>query len=289
MRKIVNKTSFLGGEAGPLLEGRSDLPQFQLGISPGKNMIALKSGPLTRRPGTRYVKNTVSDSPARILDWVISYDDGDDIYVVELSQSAPTTIDVRVIRVGDLSVYTPTNSPITVGSTFNLNEVQYAQIGSSLFLVHKSFEPKVLTRTATSPTFSIDNYIALASVSSRPVWFSLPYKDPNVSALTLTINTATVGTGRTVTSSSPFFSANHVGAYFRSKVTATNGWFKVTGFTNSTTVTVEVLSALDGTTATSNGIVPVSSTTENVTISFPSFKKLSNVCMCFIVLFCIFF
>lgn len=253
VRKVVDKTSFLGGEAGYLLEGRSDLAQFQLGASRIQNMIPLKSGPVTRRPGTRFVKATQGDMPARLIDWIISYDSGADMYVVELAQASSTSVTIRVIRVSDNTVYTPTGSPLTVATDFDLNEVQYAQVGGSLFIVHKSFEPQVLYRTAATPTFTIAPFIGLTTVTSRVNYESIPYMDSNTTAITLSIDVATTGTGRIVTASAAYFTANMVGAYFRMKATAVNGFFKVTGYTNSTTVTVEVVKAIDAAaTATTN-------------------------------------
>lgn len=257
MRKIVNKTSFLGGEAGYLLEGRSDLAQFQLGCNKLENFIALKGGGVTRRPGTRYVKNALDNHPARLMEFVVSFDSGTDIYCVEASLdegASPKELDFRIIRVSDNNVYTPTNSPIQVPDAFSsdsLSEMQYAQIGETFILVSKHFQPKVLRRTATTPTFSIDNFIALSGTGNSE-WLTVPYRDTNVSSTTLASSAATVGTGRTITASTNFFTASHVGAYFRHTVSATTGYFKITAYTNATTVTAEVLVALGGTGASTD-------------------------------------
>lgn len=61
-RKVVQKTSFLGGEAGPKLEGRSDLAQFQLGASRIQNFIIDRSGAAARRPPSVFVKSTLGTS-----------------------------------------------------------------------------------------------------------------------------------------------------------------------------------------------------------------------------------
>lgn len=252
-RKVVGKQSFLGGEAGQLLEGRSDLAQFQLGALRLENFVVAKSGPAIRRPGSRFVKATLNDKPATLIDYVISFDSGADVYVVEVSLASATTLAFRVIRVSDNTEFTPTGSPITIKpdvlgmSAAELNQIQYSQIGETLILVHKNFTPLVLRRTASTPTFSVENFVGLTGVSSRAEYQSLPYRDPNISSTTLTASAATVGTGRTITASASFFSSGHVGAYFRHTESATTGYFKVTGFTNDTSVTAEVLVALGGT------------------------------------------
>lgn len=48
--------SFAGGEITPELLGRLDLTKFQTGLARALNFIPLPHGPITRRPGTRYVR-----------------------------------------------------------------------------------------------------------------------------------------------------------------------------------------------------------------------------------------
>jgi hypothetical protein len=250
-RKVVQKTSFLGGEAGHLLEGRSDLAQHQLGLSPGQNFIHLKPGATTRRPGTRFVTGTASNKPARIIPFVISYDSAADIYAVSISLASATTLDFRVIRVSDNSSYTPTGSPLTVSSDINLDEIQFGQSAEFLFIVHKSFAPQILFRATSSPTFTLTPYINYAT-TSRALGYSLPYRDPNTSAITLTIDNAAVGTGRTITASAAFFNAGHVGTYFSVDADADGdyeGAALITGFTSSTEVIAQVVEAWADTTA----------------------------------------
>lgn len=253
MRKIVQKTSFLGGEAGPLLTGRSDLAQFQLGSEPGQNFIALKGGPVTRRPGTRYVKGTQANKPARLVDFVVSYDSSSLIFVVEIALASSTSLTFRVIRASDNSVFTPTgNAPLTVSAmtSFSLNQIQYAQVGNALFIVSPYFTPQVLTMPdITTAAFTLADYVGLTSVTSRLSYESLPYMTRNTGATTLSIDVATVGTGRVVTASTAIFNTGHVGAYFRMRATTANGWFKITalgaGTPPVTTATVEVVGAMD--------------------------------------------
>lgn len=244
-RKVVDKTSFLGGEAGYLLGGRSDLAQFQLGADKLQNLVAIKGGAVTRRPGSRYVKTTQGNRPARILDWVISYDNAADIFAVEVALATATTLTVRIIRRSDFSVYTPTGAPtISTTSDINLNEIQFAQSANTFYMCHKSFPPQVITRTAAT-TFFIDPYIEATS-RSRDIYEGLPYMATNISATTLSIDIATVGAGRVVTASTAIFpDASVVGAYYRMRATAANGWFQITGWTSTTQVTVLVIAAID--------------------------------------------
>jgi hypothetical protein len=244
-RKVVQKTSFLGGEAGYLLEGRSDLAQFQLGVLPGQNFISLRGGGTTRRPPTKYVKNTQADKAARLFPFVSSYDSAADIYVVEVALASATSLTFRVIRASDGAVYTPTGSPLTVASTIDLSEIQVTQSADLLFICHKSFTPQILYRATSAPTFTLEGYVAY-STGSRTAWQAVPYRDANVTATTLSIDVATVGTGRVITASTAIFPDNSViGAFYRMKTSGgTDGWFQITAWTSTTVVTVTVLSAI---------------------------------------------
>lgn len=255
-RKVVQKTSFLGGEAGPLLEGRSDLAQFQLGKDRGQNFITLKGGGDTRRPGTRYVKNTQGDAPARLFPFVISYDSGADIYVLEIAVASATSLTLRVIRVSDNTVYTPTGSPFTVVTgTFTtagagLDDIQVVQSADFMFIVHKGFAPQILYRNASTPTFVLEPYIGYAT-TSRALAYSVPYRDTNISATTLTASSAAAG-ANTVTASAAFFNAGHVGTYFSVDADADGdfeGAFLVTQFNSSTEVLATNVEAWADTTA----------------------------------------
>ena len=255
-RKLVSKTAFLGGEAGYLLEGRSDLAQHQLGGQEFLNFIVLKGGGITRRPGTRYVTGTLNNKPARLIDFVVSYDSGTDIYALEITLQSSTTLGFRVIRVSDNTVYSVSGSPLTISALSmtadQLSEIQYAQVGETMFIVHKNFPPQIFQRTASTPTFQITPYILYAT-KSRALAASVPYRDVNVdTSLTLTVSAATVGTGRTMTASAPLFNAGHVGAIFASNISSTIGSALVTGYTDSTHVTVQILDAWGGVGPTDN-------------------------------------
>lgn len=251
-RAVIQKTSFLGGEAGPLLEGRSDLAQHQLGLRREQNFITLKGGAATRRPGTRYVKNTLNNKPARLIPFIFSYNDASSAFVIELTLATTTSIVVRLIRVSDNTVFTPSPDTITVDATsVNLDEIQYTQSADVLWLVHRSFSPQIVERSSSilnpTPTFTVSNYIASTAVTP---WLTLPYMDENVTSLTLAVDNASVGTGRVLTASSPFFNGDStdVGRYFLVAAgSSTFGACVITAALNTTTATVSVLSAFGGT------------------------------------------
>lgn len=67
--------SFAGGEITPELYGRFDLGKYQTGLADCRNFIVLPHGPITRRPGTRYVIETkYSDKRSCLIPFVFSDD-----------------------------------------------------------------------------------------------------------------------------------------------------------------------------------------------------------------------
>lgn len=262
LRKVVSKTSFLGGEAGYLMEGRSDLAQHQLGCSKLENFIALKGGAVTRRPGTRFVKATENNKLSRVIKYITSYNSGADIFAVEISLYDSTHILFKPIRISDntefavsVNGYNATNLgggdfAIEVASTIDLDEIQYAQIGETMIITHQSFTPMIFYKTDATPSFGIEPYVGVHGFSNVPQYYSLPYRNSNITSTTLTAS-ATTGTV-TITASASFFDSGHVGAHFRHTEAATTGWFRVTAYSSATSVTAVVTATLGGTSGTTD-------------------------------------
>ena len=54
-KSIENQLSWSAGEWSPLLDARVDNPKYRHACRQLQNMIVMKQGGATRRPGTRYV------------------------------------------------------------------------------------------------------------------------------------------------------------------------------------------------------------------------------------------
>jgi hypothetical protein len=116
----------------------------------------------------------------------------------------------------------------------DISTLKWAQSADTLYLAHGTYAPRKLTRTS-------DTSWTLATIS----FLDGPYMDQNLTTTTLRVSLNTVGTGRTMTASAALFNANHVNSLWRIKGSTVWGYVKVTGFTSSTVVTVEVILALD--------------------------------------------
>ena len=76
------KPSFAGGELTPALYGRTDLQKYDVGASTLKNMIVLRYGGATRRPGFRHVAKTQGGRKARLIPFQYSTEQS---YVLEFT------------------------------------------------------------------------------------------------------------------------------------------------------------------------------------------------------------
>jgi hypothetical protein len=215
-------------------------------------MIPLLSGGAYRRPGTLF-DNSVAKatySHSRQIPFVVSQSESYSLRFDNQIGSANGRL--TVLRPSDTksqataTVATGTHAfravaSLTGEADYNdIDDVQYVQSVDVMWLVHPDHKPYKVTRTATD-TFTIAEFDSgLTGATFRDAY---PYLTQNATATTLSINTATVGTGRILTASTGIFTASHVGVVYKWYNGTTYGCCKVTGYTNATTVTVEVIVA----------------------------------------------
>ena len=125
----------------------------------------------------------------------------------------------------------------TTYSESQLYDIKFAQSADVMYLVHPSHEPAKLTRTGhTSWT--------LADVDFQKG----PYLDANTTTTTLNPGSSGVGTGIALVASADLFASTDVGRL----VKLHNGHAKITAFTDAQNVTIQILTALDASTATTS-------------------------------------
>lgn len=134
--------------------------------------------------------------------------------------------------------------PTTITAA-QLYEIQFTQSADIMYIVHEDFPLKKLARTGHTNWTITDEVLKNG-----------PYMDKNTSSRTLAISNQAVGTNRTLTANGNIadangksgFSADDVGRLGRLR----NGHFKITAFTNATTVKVQVLVAIGSTAASTD-------------------------------------
>lgn len=138
------KPSFAGGELAPALYGRIDLAKYDVGAAEIENMIVLRYGGVSRRPGFRYVAQTYNNGKARLLPFRYSSDQN---YIVE-------------VTAGRFRFYTEQGivvdgggNPYSIANDFTeseLADIKYTQSADTLFLTHPNHYPMTLVRNGSA-------------------------------------------------------------------------------------------------------------------------------------------
>lgn len=131
--------SLNSGKLSPLVDTRSDTEKYDSGCRELKNMLPLIYGPVTRRPGTKYIANVDNDSKkSRMIPFIYS---ATIAYEVELAD--------QIINVyfDGVAVDTDIATPYLEADLF---QIQFKQSADVMWLVHPSYAPRKLSRV--SPT-----------------------------------------------------------------------------------------------------------------------------------------
>lgn len=218
------QTSFSAGEWSNLLDGAVDLKKRPYSVKTLQNMIALKQGPAVRRGPTVFVKE-VKDSSKRTHLLRFEFSD-EQSYILEFGDQY-----IRFYKNRAYIASSEMATPYLQADLFDANglfQIQFAQSGDTLYLVHKSYAPRILTRVSdTSWTMT------------TAVFSDGPFLDVNETATTLTLS-GTSGSV-TVTASASLFASTDVGRLIRFKDPANNWtWLTITAYTSATQVTATI-------------------------------------------------
>ena len=134
----IVQTTFQGGELDPSMGARTDVKGYFQGGRKVRNFYPLLQGGLMRRPGTEYCA-TLSNN-ARLIPFIFS---NDQRYILAFGNQRLDVFDSS----GSLLSSITTSCPWV---TAQLNVMNYAQYGDTLFLVHRDFQPQVITRTSAT-------------------------------------------------------------------------------------------------------------------------------------------
>ena len=217
------QTNFTAGEISPRLLGRVDVARFKNGLKTCLNAIPQVHGGAKRAPGSRFAAETKdSTKAARLIPFIFNR-----------SQAF-------VIEFGDLYArfYTTTGqildtgTPVEVTSPYTeaqLDDIHYVQSADTMFLFHPSH-----------PVYRLVRYSNTSWKLSAVPWQVEPSEEKgDKPATTLTLSSATVGTGRTATAAAACFEASDVGR----QITSGAGLATITAYSSTTVVTVTIVDA----------------------------------------------
>ena len=227
-------TNFSAGELNPLLATRTDTPAYINGAKQCRNFSLLAEGGVMRRPGTTYLATLPAE--CRLIPFVFS---DDEIAIIALSNNR---MDVYNISGTALSSNVTTNCNWTTAQLFELN---FAQFGDTIFVTHRDNPIRKIFRSSATAfnvqTFSFDEdesvTVGGVNKSKQPFY---KYADGSIS---VSLSSATAGTGITLTSSTGYFTSAYVNTYLE---VADKQAF-VTGFTDASNITITLLETASGT------------------------------------------
>lgn len=225
-RVATQQTNFTAGEISPRLAGRTDIDRYANAARLLENVYPVIHGGAKRRPGTRFVQATkISAKRSRLIPFVYSRDDA---YMLEFGD-----LYQRVYKNGaalGVEVVTPYTEAM-------LPDIDYVQGEDTMFLAHPS-----------GPIQRLRRFSDTAWDLSPAPFLATPFSEQgHALAATLTLSSAAVGTGRTATASAAVFLPSDVGR----QLVCGSGLGVVTGYTDTTHLTVTITIAFASTSLTS--------------------------------------
>jgi hypothetical protein len=142
MANVANK-SFASGELAPALYARTDLAKYAVGLRTCRNMMVMRQGGVTKRPGTEYL-GAVKDNTkkVRLIPFIFNVRDSFVLefgeHYVRFKQNGGTVVD----PINPANAYEITNPYLET----DLPDLQYVQSGDVVTLVHPNYPPQELKR-----------------------------------------------------------------------------------------------------------------------------------------------
>ncbi|WP_110995388.1 hypothetical protein [Pseudomonas sichuanensis] len=231
-RLTLNQTNFTAGEISPRMYGRVDIARYQNGAMAVENAWPVVHGGAMRRYGTLYC--AAAKYPNK-LSIVIPYVfNTQQAYIVEFGD-----LYVRFFFPNGSQIESSPGVPLELVSPYTeamLRELEYVQGADTMFIFHPSVPIHRLRRvTNTAWTLAPAPFV------------TTPFSESGIKFTTsATLSDASVGIGRTFTSSASAFLAADVGR----QITAGGGIAEITSVTSATVATVTVLVAFASTSIT---------------------------------------
>jgi len=249
MKVDVIKTSFVGGEFGESLWGRTDIAQYAYACEVAENFLIRPFGSIISASGTRFINEVKdSDKRTRVIPFIFSRNDA---YIIEVGDKYFRFYTDGGVVLDGASAYELAHDY----SEDEVFDIQFSQIKDVIYITHPNHITKKLIRYGAT-NWTITNCEFLGG----------PFLDDNTSAITITpsATSGNITITLSATSSTIFFvptsgtSQGHVGALWKiaGEVSDVQGYVKITACSSSTVASatvVKTLSASDATTDWAEG------------------------------------
>lgn len=224
----IVQTNFTAGELSPKLLGRYGVERYKNGVEELRGFLPLIQGGIKSTPMRRYnadAKN--ADKTCRLIRFEFSTTEAN---ILEFGENYIRFFNQDRTQV--MSGGVPYEIS-TVYSESELFEIEYVGGADTIFLFHKN-HPIQRLRRFTNSNWSIEN----APFDPEP--FAEQGLNPSE---TLTLSSASIGTGRTFTAGGSVFLEADVGR----RITYNGGIALITGYTSGTVVTCTIESTFEST------------------------------------------
>lgn len=192
----IIKNSFISGEVSPYLLARTDLARYNAACEHINNYIIRYTGGATRRFGTTFIVPAMG--PSRLIPFVLSASAS---YVLEFGNKT-----LRFFT-DHQQIVNPDGTPYQIPTIFDTSvddlwHIQFAQIGSVLWLAHPNHPPQKLIRQSDTSWFL-----------TQPPFYGPPTtrQDIDYSQGTISISLSGTTGNITVTASQPVFLNGDIG------------------------------------------------------------------------------
>ena len=248
MKTDVIQTSFVGGEFGPSLLGRSDISQYSTAAALIQNWLVRPYGSIISTPGTEFINQCVTGgsttlSGVRLIPFKFSESDA---YIIEMG-------------VGYFSFYTngavvvsPGTTPYQVAHSYaaaDIPSIQYCQDNDVIYLFHDKYPPQTLIRMGAT-NWALTNFPFTGG----------PFMAVNTGSTIFSISSGVSGASISISTSAALFTVSnasttgHNGTFWALGTPLTNsttaipqqGYIQITTVTNPTTATAVVVSLISG-------------------------------------------
>jgi len=229
-RTTLALTSFVSGEFGNKLTGRTDFDKYQSAAKTMENFLVHPQGAATRRVGTQFIASVkTASAKTRLIPFEFSTTQ---TYILEFGNNY-----IRFFK--DKGQILSGGSPYEISTpylTAELFDIKFAQSADVMYIVHPNHETMKLSRTGHT-SWSLDEI----------EFTDGPYLSRNTTSTTMTPG-ATTGTGITLTASANAFVSTDVGRL----INFSNGYAKIVSFVDAQNVTIDIKDDFDNTTATAD-------------------------------------
>ena len=247
MQKVrVPLTNFAFGEVSPSLYSRTDSAVYNQSAQRVKNFFIRSEGGVIKRSGLQKIYefdttvNEAKTQQCRLLPFIFS---DDERYIVSLENAKVRIFQINPVNGAVSLIQTITadiNSSALKFSDEFLHEYTFAQAGDVMFIAHQTFMPQQIVRTSLT-TFQVESFQFDQKSDNKQVY--QPYYPFQGAGVTLDPS-ASSGSGVTLTTSAAYWDTTSPSKHIGTTVRYNGQEIEITGVTNSTTATGDILDSL---------------------------------------------